>query len=109
MTVPSFHRSLNATIGRIFDDRCRSRCGASFRAKWLARRPSGRDTETKIAALKEVVANAKAAIEQRRQDADVLPSEMAEQLAVNDQLQAALDKLQAEINAYWQQVVRNYL
>jgi len=65
--------------------------------------------ETQIAALKEVIANAKAAIEQRRQDADVLPSEMAEQLAVNDQLQAELDKLQAEINAYWQQVVRNHL
>jgi peptidoglycan hydrolase CwlO-like protein len=65
--------------------------------------------ETQIATLKEVVANAKAAIEQRRQDADVLPSEMADQLAVNDQLEAGLDKLQAEINAYWQQVVRNHL
>jgi peptidoglycan hydrolase CwlO-like protein len=74
--------------------------------------PEGRRVETletQIAALKEVVANAKAAIEQRRQDADVLPSEMAEQLEVNDQLQAELDKLQAEINAYWQQVVRNHL
>ena len=65
--------------------------------------------ETKFAELKEVAANAKAASEQRRQDADALPSEMAEQLAVNDQLQAELDKLQAEINAYWQQVVRNHL
>jgi peptidoglycan hydrolase CwlO-like protein len=64
--------------------------------------------ETQIAALKEVVANAKAAIEQRRQEADVLTSEMADQLAVNDQLQAELDKLRAGINAYWQQVVRNY-
>ena len=65
--------------------------------------------ESQIAELKEVVANAKAAIEQTRQDADALPSEMAEQLAVNDQLQAELDKLQAEINTYWQQVVRNHL
>jgi peptidoglycan hydrolase CwlO-like protein len=64
--------------------------------------------ETQIAALKEVVANAKAAIEQRRQEADVLTSEMADQLAVNDQLQAELDKLRAGINAYWQQVVRNH-
>jgi hypothetical protein len=58
--------------------------------------PEGRRVETletQIAALKEVVANAKAAIEQRRQDADVLPSEMADQLAVNDQLEAGLDKL----------------
>ena len=50
--------------------------------------------ESQIAALKEVVANAKAAIEQRRQEAGV------EQLAANDQLQAELDKLQAGINAY---------
>jgi peptidoglycan hydrolase CwlO-like protein len=73
--------------------------------------PEGRRVEaleTQIAALKEVVANAKAAIEQRRQEAGVLTSEMAEQLAVNDQLQAELDKLRAEINAYWQQVVRNH-
>jgi peptidoglycan hydrolase CwlO-like protein len=73
--------------------------------------PEGRRVETlesQIAALKEVVANAKAAIEQRRQDTDVLPGEMAEQLAANDQLQAELDKLRAEINAYWQQVVRNH-
>ena len=64
--------------------------------------------ESQIAALKEVLANAKAAIEQRRQEADVLTSEMADQLAVNDQLQAELDKLRAGINAYWQQVVRNH-
>ena len=73
--------------------------------------PDGRRVEaleTRIAALKKVVANAKAAIEQRRQEAGVLTSEMAEQLAVNDQLQAELDKLRAEINAYWQQVVRNH-
>jgi peptidoglycan hydrolase CwlO-like protein len=65
--------------------------------------------ESQIAALKEVVANAKAAIEQRRQEAGVLSSQMAEQLAANDQLQAELDKLQAGINAYWQKVVRNHL
>jgi chromosome segregation ATPase len=57
--------------------------------------------ETQIAPLKEVVANAKAAIEQRRQEAH-------EQLAANDKLEAELDKLRAGINAYWQQVVRNH-
>jgi peptidoglycan hydrolase CwlO-like protein len=73
--------------------------------------PEGRRVEaleTQIAALKEVVANAKAAIEQRRQETGVLTSQMSEQLAANDQLQAELDKLRAEINAYWQQVVRNH-
>src|SRR5262245_2092321 len=65
--------------------------------------------ETQIAALKEAVANAKAAIEQRCQEADALSRQMAEQLAPNDKLQAELDKLRAEINAYWQQVVRNHL
>src|SRR5262249_437526 len=40
--------------------------------------------ETQIAALKEVVANAKATIEQRRQESDILPSQMAKQLAPND-------------------------
>jgi len=64
--------------------------------------------ETQIAALKEVVANAKATIEQRRQESDVLPSQMAEQLAPNDKLQAKLDQLRAGINAYWQQMVRNH-
>jgi hypothetical protein len=34
---------------------------------------------------------------------------MAEQSAVNDKLQAELDKLRAGINAYWRQVVRNHL
>jgi peptidoglycan hydrolase CwlO-like protein len=65
--------------------------------------------ETQIATLKEVVANAKAAIEQRRQEADVLTSQMAEQLAPNDKRQAELDQLRAGINTYWQQVVRNHL
>jgi hypothetical protein len=64
--------------------------------------------ETQIAALKEVVATAKAAIEQRHQEAGVLARQMAEQLAANDQLQAELDQLRAGINAYWQQVVRNH-
>ena len=63
--------------------------------------------ETQIAALKEVVANAKAMIEQR-QKSDVLPSQMAKQLAPNDKLQAELDQLRAGINAYWQQTVRNH-
>jgi hypothetical protein len=61
--------------------------------------------ETQIATLKEVVANAKAAIEQRRQE---LTSQMAEQLAPNDKRQAELDQLRAGINTYWQQVVRNH-
>jgi uncharacterized coiled-coil DUF342 family protein len=65
--------------------------------------------ETHIGALKEALANAKAAIEQRRQEADVLSRQMAEQSVANDQLQAELDKLRAGINAYWQQVVRNHL
>ena len=64
--------------------------------------------ETQIAALKEVVANAKAAIEQGRQETHVLSRQMTEQLAANDKLQAELDKLRAGINAYWQQVVRNH-
>jgi uncharacterized protein YlxW (UPF0749 family) len=75
--------------------------------------PEGHRVETleiQIATLKEeVVANAKAAIEQRRQEADVLTSQMAEQLAPNDKLQAELDQLRAGINTYWQQVVRNHL
>ncbi|MFZ0263203.1 MAG: hypothetical protein WAL36_24975, partial [Pseudolabrys sp.] len=63
--------------------------------------------ETHIAALKEVVANAKAEIEQTRQKADALSSQVAEQSAANNKLQAELDNLRAGINAYWQQVVRN--
>ena len=65
--------------------------------------------ETQIAALKEAVLNAKAAIEQKRQEADALSRQMAEQLAPIDKLQAEVDELRAEINAYWQQVVRNHL
>jgi hypothetical protein len=64
--------------------------------------------ETQITALKEVVANAKATIEQRHQESDVLPSQMAKQLATNDKLQAELDQLWAGINTYWQQMVRNH-
>src|SRR5262245_63749914 len=55
--------------------------------------------ETQIGALKEVVANAKATIEQRRQESDVLPSQMAKQLAPNDKLQAELDQLRAGIKS----------
>ena len=51
--------------------------------------------ETHIAALKEALANAKATIEQRRQEADLLSKQMAEQSAANNQLQAELDKLRA--------------
>jgi septal ring factor EnvC (AmiA/AmiB activator) len=57
--------------------------------------------------LKEVVANAKAEIEQTRQKADALSRQVAGQSAANDKLQAELDNLRAGINAYWQQVVRN--
>jgi uncharacterized coiled-coil DUF342 family protein len=64
--------------------------------------------ETQIEALKGVVANAKAAIEQTRQEADVLSTQVADQSAANDQLQTELDQLRAGINAYWQQVVRNH-
>ena len=65
--------------------------------------------EAQIAALKEAVANAKAATEQRRQEADVLSRQMAEQSAANGKLEAEVDKLRALINSYWQQVVRNHL
>ena len=92
--------------GRNFDDRCRSRSGASFRPKWLARRPSGRGTGNPHRRA-EGVANAKAEIEQTRQKADALSRQVAGQSAANDKLQAELDNLRAGINAYWQQVVRN--
>jgi uncharacterized protein involved in exopolysaccharide biosynthesis len=107
MTAPGFHRSLNTTMVET------SMTDADLAvALHFARNgsPDGHRVEaleTQIAALKEVVANAKAAIEQRRQEAD-LTSQMADQLAANDQLQAELDKLRAAINAYWQQVVRNH-
>jgi uncharacterized coiled-coil DUF342 family protein len=65
--------------------------------------------ETQINALKGALAKAKASIEQRRQEADVLSTQVVEQSAANDKLQAELDKLRAGINAYWQQVVRNHL
>ena len=51
--------------------------------------------EAQIAALKEAVANAKAATEQRRQEADVLSRQMAEQSAANGKLEAEVDKLRA--------------
>jgi peptidoglycan hydrolase CwlO-like protein len=65
--------------------------------------------ETHIAALKEAVVKAKAAIELKRQAAAALSKQLAEQSATNDKLQAELDKLRAGIKAYWQQVVRNHL
>jgi outer membrane murein-binding lipoprotein Lpp len=46
-------------------------------------------------------------MEQTRQKADALSSQVAEQSAANDKLQAELDNLRAGINAYWQQVVLN--
>jgi cell division protein FtsB len=65
--------------------------------------------ETHIAALKEAVVKAKAAIELERQAAAALSKQLAEQSATNDKLQAELDKLQAEFNAYWQRECRNHL
>src|SRR5262245_22066952 len=99
MTAPRFRKSLTTTIGGNFDDRCRSRGSASFRGKWLAEGHQLEALETQIGALKEVVANAKATIEQRRQESDVLPSQMAKQLAPNDKLQAELDQLRAGIKS----------
>jgi cell division protein FtsB len=64
--------------------------------------------EAQIAALKEAVANAKAVITQRCQEADVLSKQMAEQSAANGKLEAEVDKLRASINSYWQQVARNH-
>ena len=68
-----------------------------------------KELETHIAALKEALAKAKATIEQRRQEADALSKQMAEQVAANDKLKVDLDKLQGEINAYWQRECRNLL
>jgi cell division protein FtsB len=69
------------------------------------------DLAVRIAALKQAVSNAKAAIEQRRQEADALSKEMAAQSAANAKLQGELDKLQAvaEFDAHWQQVCREHL
>jgi peptidoglycan hydrolase CwlO-like protein len=63
------------------------------------------DLTARITALRQVVSKAKATIEQRRQEADVLSKESA----ANDKLLAELDKLQAEFNAYWQRVCENHL
>jgi uncharacterized coiled-coil DUF342 family protein len=65
--------------------------------------------ETQIAALKEAVSRAKATIELERQEAAAFSKQLAEQSAANDKLQAELDKLKAEFNAYWQRECRNYL
>ena len=66
------------------------------------------DLAVRIAALKQAVSKAKAAIEQRRQEADALSKEMAAQSAANAKLQSELDKLQvmAEFDAHWQRVCR---
>ena len=60
--------------------------------------------ETHIAALKEVVANAKAEIEQTRQKADALSSQVAEQSAANDKLQAELYRLWRQIPVFSQTI-----
>jgi len=66
------------------------------------------DLAVRITALKQAVSKAKAAIEQRRQEADALSKEMAAQSAANAKLQAELNKLQAvaEFDAHWQRVCR---
>jgi predicted RNase H-like nuclease (RuvC/YqgF family) len=68
------------------------------------------DLAVRITALKQAVSKAKAAIEQRRQEADALSKEMAAQSAANAKLQAELDKLQvvAEFDAHWQRVCREH-
>ena len=108
MTVPSFPQVVEHDHGR------NSMTDADLAvALHFARNgsPEGHRVEaleTHIAALKEVVANAKAEIEQTRQKADALSSEVAEQSAANTtKLHAELDNLRAGINTYWQQVVLN--
>jgi uncharacterized coiled-coil DUF342 family protein len=65
--------------------------------------------ETQIAALKEIVAKAKAGIERTRQKADALSKQVAEQSAANGTLRAELDKLHAKINATWERECQNLL
>ena len=107
MTVPSFPQVVEHDHGR------NSMTDADLAvALHFARNdsPEGHRVEaleTHIAALKEIVANAKAEIEQTRQKADALSRQLAGQSAANDKLQAELDNLRVGINAYWQQVVRN--
>ena len=69
------------------------------------------DLAARITALKQAVSKAKAAIEQRRQEADALSKEMAAQSEANAKLQAELDKLLAvaEFDAHWQRVCRDHL
>src|SRR5262245_51237413 len=69
------------------------------------------DLAVRITALKQAVSKAKAAIEQRRQEADALSKEMAVQSADNAKLQAELDKLQAvaEFDAHWQRVCSRHV
>ena len=109
MTVPSFPQVVNTTMVETSMTDADLAVALHFARNGSPEGHRVEALETQIAALKEVVANAKAAIEQRRQEADVLSRQMAEQSAVNDKLQAELDNLRAGINAYWQQVVRNHL
>jgi predicted RNase H-like nuclease (RuvC/YqgF family) len=68
------------------------------------------DLAVRITALKQAVSKAKAAIEQRRQEADALSKEMTAQSAANAKLQVELDKLHAvaEFDAHWQRVCREH-
>ena len=109
MTAPGFHRSLNTTMVETSMTDADLVVALHFARNGSPEGHRVEALETHIAALKEALANAKATIEQWRQEADVLSRQMAEQSAVNNQLQAELDKLRAGINAYWQQVVRNHL
>jgi hypothetical protein len=69
------------------------------------------DLAVRMTALKQAVSKAKAAIEQRRREADARSKEMAAQSAANAKLQAKLDKLHvvAGFDAHWQRVCREHL
>src|SRR5262245_18281704 len=109
MTAPRFHRSLNTTMVETSMTDADLAVALHFARNGSPEGHRVEALETHIAALKEALANAKAAIDARRQETDVLSKQNAKQSVGNDQLQAELDKLRAGINAYWQQVVRNHL
>jgi hypothetical protein len=89
MTVPSFPQVVNTTTVETSMTDADLAVALHFARNGSPEGHRVEALETYIAALKEVVANAK------------------EQSAANDKLPAELDNLRAGINAYWQQVVRN--
>jgi peptidoglycan hydrolase CwlO-like protein len=107
MTVPSFPQVVNTTTVETSMTDADLAVALHFARNGSPEGHRVEALETYIAALKEVVANAKEEIEQTRQKADALSRQLAGQSAANDKLQAELDNLRAGINAYWQQVVRN--